>query len=150
MQRLALAASIAVIWGQYLQVFADNAEEVQEEWDLIEDDEDEDDDYDEYGHSQGHATSTLDEFDEDGDGKVSLDEIKAALLTSLQGENAQVSEQALEDETVRQRFVNTTVPTLFWQVDDGDGLLSEDEILVFLDRVDAYDESVAERGEGEL
>eukprot|EP00927_Polykrikos_kofoidii_P076709 TRINITY_DN7374_c0_g4_i3.p1 TRINITY_DN7374_c0_g4~~TRINITY_DN7374_c0_g4_i3.p1 ORF type:complete len:144 (-),score=42.48 TRINITY_DN7374_c0_g4_i3:19-450(-) len=143
MQRLALAASIAVICGQ---VFANNEEEVEDEWDLFEDDEDEDGDYD----SQGYATSTLEEFDEDGDGKVSLDEIKGALFTSLQGEKAQDSEHALEDETVRERFLNATVPTLFGQVDDGDGLLSEDEILVFLDRVDAYDESVAERGEGEL
>eukprot|EP00927_Polykrikos_kofoidii_P076707 TRINITY_DN7374_c0_g4_i1.p1 TRINITY_DN7374_c0_g4~~TRINITY_DN7374_c0_g4_i1.p1 ORF type:complete len:145 (-),score=40.15 TRINITY_DN7374_c0_g4_i1:49-483(-) len=144
MQRLALAASIAVICGQ---VFANNEEEVEDEWDLFEDDEDEDGDYD----SQGYATSTLEEFDEDGDGKVSLDEIKGALFTSLQGEKAQDSEHALEDETVRERFLNATVPTLFGQVDDGDGLLSEDEVLAFLDRMDAADEeSAAKRSIGEL
>eukprot|EP00927_Polykrikos_kofoidii_P076705 TRINITY_DN7374_c0_g3_i1.p1 TRINITY_DN7374_c0_g3~~TRINITY_DN7374_c0_g3_i1.p1 ORF type:complete len:146 (-),score=35.23 TRINITY_DN7374_c0_g3_i1:75-512(-) len=141
MHRLVLAASIVVMLGR---VFADNLEEVQEEGEMMENDEDEVGDHDEEGHSQGDA---LEEFDEDGDEKISLDEIMGALLGSLPDENEQGPEQVLEDA----RFINATVPTLFGQVDDGDGFLSEDEVLVLLDKFDAaYKESLKGSSTGEL
>eukprot|EP00927_Polykrikos_kofoidii_P076706 TRINITY_DN7374_c0_g3_i2.p1 TRINITY_DN7374_c0_g3~~TRINITY_DN7374_c0_g3_i2.p1 ORF type:complete len:145 (-),score=36.67 TRINITY_DN7374_c0_g3_i2:28-462(-) len=140
MHRLVLAASIVVMWGR---VFADNPEEVHEEGEMLENDEDVDGHHDEEVHSQGDI---LEEFDEDGDGKVSLDEIMGR-LSFLPDENEEVSEEVLENE----RFINATVPTLFGQVDDGDGFLSEDEVLVLLDKFDAaYEESPKGGSTGDL
>eukprot|EP00927_Polykrikos_kofoidii_P076703 TRINITY_DN7374_c0_g1_i1.p1 TRINITY_DN7374_c0_g1~~TRINITY_DN7374_c0_g1_i1.p1 ORF type:complete len:131 (-),score=27.49 TRINITY_DN7374_c0_g1_i1:36-428(-) len=124
MHRLALAASTVVMCGQ---VFAVNGE------------------LKEAGTSQHPGTSNLKMFDVDGDGKVSLDEIMGVLSPSPLEESEHTSEQDLETDTLTRDFYNAAVPTLFEQVDDGDGFLSAGEILVFLHKLDeAYVDSGGE------
>eukprot|EP00927_Polykrikos_kofoidii_P051676 TRINITY_DN45467_c0_g1_i1.p2 TRINITY_DN45467_c0_g1~~TRINITY_DN45467_c0_g1_i1.p2 ORF type:complete len:133 (+),score=40.38 TRINITY_DN45467_c0_g1_i1:108-506(+) len=77
----------------------------------------------------------VEEFDSDGDGKVSMDEAVHVLVDSSSRE-ADETEEGIKDRA----NLRESVQVLFAQVDDGDGFLSEEELSTLFEKILEWDE----------
>eukprot|EP00927_Polykrikos_kofoidii_P077358 TRINITY_DN74302_c0_g1_i1.p1 TRINITY_DN74302_c0_g1~~TRINITY_DN74302_c0_g1_i1.p1 ORF type:complete len:240 (+),score=54.61 TRINITY_DN74302_c0_g1_i1:95-721(+) len=126
-----------------------------------EDDLDSDDFREESAHGEGgedeveeqnvfNADVSIEDFDDDGDGKVSLNEVLAVLAHSPAEEQEGDEGFSKEDFDRATQFFNETAPFLFEQNDDGDGFLSQEEIGGFFTDLDAALRADRESRMGEL
>eukprot|EP00927_Polykrikos_kofoidii_P058058 TRINITY_DN52365_c0_g1_i1.p1 TRINITY_DN52365_c0_g1~~TRINITY_DN52365_c0_g1_i1.p1 ORF type:complete len:172 (-),score=52.59 TRINITY_DN52365_c0_g1_i1:40-498(-) len=140
LQRLAFAAFFAATWDQSLAGSEEeedvHQEEVQEE--TVQKDAFQD--FDEHDETR-LLGELLNHYDADGDGMVSLDEAVSLLTEDAAASHVHGGAGGDEEnppEYVQKavRFFNETVPVLFAEADDGDGLLTGPELLNMLEKLD--------------